>query len=436
MSLLNYKSVFTFLITLTLITGCGENFEQRLAPDPKLKEGENSSNSSNPESNTQVQDSESSNQRETEENQTSPTLNLSDQLPEKIPVYPEAELVNQDINSENTSGSLELTSTESRNSIKSFYEQQLTQEQWNIVTPFSETSDGNEQLKARSRQDTSPSLELIVVLSDATGNNNNNSNISIQYQPFSENNQESQEQEDQTTAENQSSPTNTTKQFTDLDQTPDSIQTYVKDVAQLGILNPIETDNEKAAESNRFAPNEVITRRTFARWLFQAHNRFYENAGQQIRTVKQASTPAFQDISPSDPDFPIIQGLAEAGIIPSRLTGNTTVTSFRPDAPVTRETLLLWKVPLDIRGSLPSADVSTVKETWGFQDAGKIEANALGAVVADFSNGEQSNFRRIYGYTQLFQPNKAVTRAEAATALWLFGEQGEAISAKQLINND
>jgi hypothetical protein len=77
-----------------------------------------------------------------------------------------------------------------------------------------------------------------------------------------------------------------------------------------------------------------------------------------------------------------------------------------------------------------------VKETWGFQDAGKIEANALGAVVADFSNGEQSNFRRIYGYTQLFQPNKAVTRAEAATALWLFGEQGEAISAKQLINND
>lgn len=436
MSLLNYKSVFTFLITLTLITGCGENFEQRLAPDPKLKEGENSSHSSNPESNTQVQDSESSNQRETEENQTSPTLNLSDQLPENIPVYPEAELVNQDINSENTSGSLELTSTESRNSIKSFYEQQLTQEQWNIVTPFSETSDGNEQLKARSRQNTSPSLELIVVLSDATGNNNNNSNISIQYQPFSENNQESQEQQDQTTAENQSSPTNTTKQFTDLDQTPDSIQTYVKDVAQLGILNPIETDNEKAAESNRFAPNEVITRRTFARWLFQAHNRFYENAGQQIRTVKQASTPAFQDISPSDPDFPIIQGLAEAGIIPSRLTGNTTVTSFRPDAPVTRETLLLWKVPLDIRGSLPSADVSTVKETWGFQDAGKIEANALGAVVADFSNGEQSNFRRIYGYTQLFQPNKAVTRAEAATALWLFGEQGEAISAKQLINND
>lgn len=436
MSLLNYKSVFTFLITLTLITGCGENFEQRLAPDPKLKEGENSSNSSNPESNTQVQDSESSNQRETEENQTSPTLNLSDQLPENIPVYPEAELINQDINSENTSGSLELTSTESRNSIKSFYEQQLTQEQWNIVTPFSETSDGNEQLKARSRQDTSPSLELIVVLSDATGNNNNNSNISIQYQPFSENNQESQEQQDQTTAENQSSPTKTTKQFTDLDQTPDSIQTYVKDVAQLGILNPIETDNEKAAESNRFAPNEVITRRTFARWLFQAHNRFYENAGQQIRTVKQASTPAFQDIPPSDPDFPIIQGLAEAGIIPSRLTGNTTVTSFRPDAPVTRETLLLWKVPLDIRGSLPSADVSTVKETWGFQDAGKIEANALGAVVADFSNGEQSNFRRIYGYTQLFQPNKAVTRAEAATALWLFGEQGEAISAKQLINND
>ena len=432
---------------LTLITGCGERLGNRLAPDPKLKEQENTSNSTNSEENTQAQESDSSNQSDTENNQTSAALKIPDRVLKRIPIYPEAELINQDINSEKTAGNIELTSTDDRNSIKNFYQEKLSQDSWKIVTPFSKTNQDQEALKARlalpasfarSRSDNSQdqsSLELTVIISDATENSNNNSNIAIEYQAVSEKNQNAEETPDDKTTKNQSSSIKTTKRFSDLDQTPISIEPYVKDVAKLGILTPIETDNQKATDSNQFAPNDVITRRTFARWLFQAHNRFYDSAGEQIRAVKQASTPAFQDIPPSDPDFPVIQGLAEAGIIPSRLTGNTTVTSFRPDASVTRETLLLWKVPLDIRGSLPSADVSTVKETWGFQDASKIDPNALGAVIADFSNGEQSNFRRIYGYTQLFQPNKAVTRAEAATALWLFGEQGEAISAKQLMSN-
>jgi hypothetical protein len=91
----------------------------------------------------------------------------------------------------------------------------------------------------------------------------------------------------------------------------------------------------------------------------------------------------------------------------------------------------LWKVPLDIRQALPAASLDAVKQTWGFQDVGKIDPKALRAVLADFQNGDQSNIRRVFGYTTLFQPKKPVTRAEAAAAIWYLGSQGEGISAKE-----
>ncbi|MGB3642768.1 MAG: S-layer homology domain-containing protein, partial [Rivularia sp. (in: cyanobacteria)] len=53
--------------------------------------------------------------------------------------------------------------------------------------------------------------------------------------------------------------------------------------------------------------------------------------------------------------------------------------------------------------------------------------------IADYQNGEQSNIRRVFGYTTLFQPKKAVTRAEAAAALWYFGTESEGISAKEAL---
>ena len=109
--------------------------------------------------------------------------------------------------------------------------------------------------------------------------------------------------------------------------------------------------------------------------------------------------------------------------------------SFRPDAPLNREELILWKIPLDIRQSLPNANLEAVEQTWGFQDAAKIDPQALKAVLADFQNGEFANIRRAFGYTMLFQPDKAVTRAEAAAVLWRFGNQTEGISAQTLLQD-
>lgn len=224
--------------------------------------------------------------------------------------------------------------------------------------------------------------------------------------------------------------------FTDLNKTPKELQQYVSDLAKLGVLSPA-TDSTKATQttnSNLFAPNKVITRREYARWLVAANNRLYASQpAKQIRLSTDTAQPAYQDVPRNDRDFPAIQGLAEAGLLPSSLSGDSTTVTFRPDAPLTRENLVLWKVPADTRQALPTASLDAIKQTWGFQDAPRIDSKALRAVLADFQNGDSSNIRRAFGYTSLFQPKKSVTRAEAAAALWYFGFQGDGQSAEEAL---
>jgi hypothetical protein len=214
------------------------------------------------------------------------------------------------------------------------------------------------------------------------------------------------------------------------------LRQQIDDLVALGVLK-IDKSTAKQnsnASANLFEPNKPITRREFARWLVAANNQIFANRpGQQIRLASDTSQPAFRDVTRSDRDFQSIQALAEAGLIPSPLSGDNTAALFRPDAPLTRETLILWKVPLDTRQSLPTASLEDVKQTWGFQDAAKIDPKAWRAAVADFQNSEQSNIRRVFGYTTLFQPKKTVTRAEAAAAIWYFGSQGEGLSAKEAL---
>ena len=154
-----------------------------------------------------------------------------------------------------------------------------------------------------------------------------------------------------------------------------------------------------------------------------------------MRPARGNREPAFQDMPQSHPDFPIIQGLAEAGIIPSPLSDDDGPSLFRPDDPLLRKDLLRWKVPLDVRRGLPDASVEAVQETWGFQDATGLPADVLEAVLGDFENGERSNIGRAFGFTRLLQPERPVTRAEAASSLWSFGSDDEARSAPELLGN-
>jgi hypothetical protein len=229
------------------------------------------------------------------------------------------------------------------------------------------------------------------------------------------------------------------QQYSDINKAPQQLQRYIQDLAALGVLpissanNPANnnlTKNNSSAATNLFEPGKTITKREYARWLVAVNNAMYaNNPAKQIRLAAETTQSAFSDVPKTHPDFSVIQGLAEAGLIPSPLSGNATEVLFRPDAPLTREQLILWKLPLDTRQALPGANLEAVKQTWGFQDVGKIDAKALRAVLADFQNGEQSNIRRVFGYTTLFQPKKPVNRAEVAAALWFFGTQGDGVSA-------
>jgi len=228
----------------------------------------------------------------------------------------------------------------------------------------------------------------------------------------------------------------TSNQFTDINKAPEESRQYIEDLAALGVLNlePTGSKSNQSTNTNQFEPGKTISHREYARWLVAANNAMHVNSpAKQIRGASETSQPAFQDVPRTDPDFPEIQGLAEAGLIPSPLSGDSTAVLFRPDAPLTREQLILWKVPLDTRQGLPNASVDAVQQTWGFQDAARIDPKAMRAVLADFQNSEQSNIRRVLGYTTLFQPKKPVTRAEAAAALWYFGSAGEGLSAQEAL---
>lgn len=265
-------------------------------------------------------------------------------------------------------------------------------------------------------------------------------------------------------------PAVTAGDYTDIGKAPEEIRSYLVDLLEMDLLEvrapvappaptPSSSDDDDAEDTDaadgdagdseaeapapqpvanlpgpgEFRPNQAITRREYARWLLAVNNRFYlGERDRKIRPGVTSSQPVFTDVPISDPDFADIQGLAEAGIIPSPLTGSSTNLTFRPNAPLTRKDMLLWKVPLDTRQALPEATVTAVQQAWGFQDAAKIEPRALQAVLADHQNGDFANFRRAYSYTTLFQPDKAATRAEAAAVLWRFGNPAEGITAEEL----
>lgn len=234
--------------------------------------------------------------------------------------------------------------------------------------------------------------------------------------------------------------------YTDLGKAPEEIQPYLVDLIELDLLEvrppakppTANSDGTPAAaapalDPDEFRPNQATTRREYARWLLATNNQFY--SGDRTRKIRPGVTsaqPVFQDVPIGDPDFAAIQGLAEAGIIPSPLTGSSTTLTFRPDAPLTRKDLLTWKVPLDTRQPLPEASISAVQQAWGFQDAEKIPPRALQAVLADYQNGDFANIRRAFSYTTLFQPDKAATRAETAAVLWRFGNPAEGITAAEV----
>jgi hypothetical protein len=439
-------------VLLTSLTACAnspiaKNLEQSLAADPQLQ-------------NNPVFGEAKGNEPQAQQNES--TVQLPADFPKDIPLYSNAKLqeVTPTNGSENRISTRWLSSDPS-NFIADFYRSQFQTNNWQILQQPTDEARGTFEAR-RNDLLLKVSIQPQSVTNATPNQPQTATELRIEYAPNStvtiqptnpnETTSEIPKPGDSqfigpvsptnlaaqpgNTSGSQTTPTTTSAQeFNDLNKAPQEWRQYVQDLAALGVLS-LESQSTKSntATINQFEPGKIVTRREYARWLVAANNAMYaSNPAKQIRLASESNQPAFSDVSKTDPDFPVIQGLAEAGLIPSPLSGDSTTVLFRPDAPLTREQLLLWKLPLDTRQALPSANLDAVKQTWGFQDAGKIDPKALRAVLADFQNAEQSNIRRVFGYTTLFQPKKPVTRAEAAAALWYFGTQGEGVSAAEAL---
>jgi len=212
-------------------------------------------------------------------------------------------------------------------------------------------------------------------------------------------------------------------EFSDLETVPTPLRPWIKDLNKLGTITP--------KIGLQFQPNSLVARHEYARWLLQTNNRLYKNQpSRQIRLAQPNDTPSFPDIPNNHPDFVIIQGLANAGLI------GGTGDRFRPNDPLLREELVQWKIPIDLRQPLPNATLETVSQVYGFKDSDRISENALSAIFADAQLRDISNIRRSFGFTTLLQPQKPVTRAEAAASVWYFGTATDGISAAKVLELD
>lgn len=404
---LPYKELLRRALAISVvisISGCngGKSWQNTFAPDPKLKPSD-------------------SNGTAVSENPATSGGNL----PADFPLYSPAK--RQSTEQIKDKGTVTTWITpDPIDFVYKFYQKELAAKQWEIVT---QPSDTEPQLVAKQAETT----------------------VSIAPQPNADKQQSGittytitlQETTTPTPSPSASSPTPPesptaapTPSTSPLPITkssaspPVAITDYLTDLTQLGVLTSADT----TAANQAVAIDRVVTRRAYARWLIAAYNRINSSKPtQQIKLATRDAKPAFQDVPATHPDFASIQGLAEAGLIRSPLSGDATAVLFRPDAPLTREQMILWKVPLDTRQPLPVASLDAVKQTWGFQDAGKIDPQALRAVLADFQNGDRSNIRRVFGYTTLFQPKKTVNLGEVAIAIWYFGANSEGLSARDTL---
>ncbi|MEG4440917.1 S-layer homology domain-containing protein [Microcoleus sp. AT9_B5] len=419
---------------LAAVTGCANSpnskaLEESLAADPKLKQNPVVFSSAPPA--TAIE--------------TNSTAKLPPDFPTEIPLYPNAELIAVGGPTDPSQKNVRLRweSTDPVNSVQNFYSTEFGRRNWEIVSR--PTAEGQGSLVA-----TRDNLRVTVSLSP-TQKVGGSTEFAIDYSkegpeiaasPQPNNSESSPSPTASPTPSNSEGTTPTpsaspkSAQVSQLDtQIPQQLRQFVADLSQLEVLK-VRSKESANLETGSILPqpNKIITRREYARWLVAANNQIYASRqAKQIRLAVDSSEPAFSDVPKTDPDFSAIQGLAEAGVIPSSLSGETKDVKFRPDAPLTRETMILWKVPLDSRQVLPTANIDGVKEKWGFQDASKIDSQASRAVLADFNNGDLANIRRVFGFTTLFQPKKSVTRAEAAASLWYFGVQDQGLSAKDAL---
>ena len=274
-----------------------------------------------------------------------PVVELPKDFPSEITIYPNATLKTVSPSGENSSEVITSWQTnDPSNAVQSFYEKELNSKGWKITQ--NNPTENSDSIKAEKEN-----LNVIIALqpnSDAAGT----TAFEIRYEPMTETAaaSPSPSASPSPVATGSPSPTPTATSEnpnnTNNNPIPQELNPFVEDVAKLGVFKAPNSQETGTLPD----PNGNILRSQYARWLVEVNNKLYaNNPSKQIRLAVSSSEPIFTDVPTSHPNFAAIQGLAEAGLIPSPLSGDNTITKFRPDIPLTREDLIRWKVPLDTR---------------------------------------------------------------------------------------
>jgi len=190
-------------------------------------------------------------------------------------------------------------------------------------------------------------------------------------------------------------------------------ETAIRQLGALEVFGPA---------TGAFNPTKPIARRDFIRWLVRANNALWSDTpAKQVHLADSSEPSVFKDITPSDPDFPYIQGMQDAGYsvgFPDK--------TFRPDAFLTREQMFAIKQVFD-RGSVDAGLVKNVDYARNtalppWKDRAQISKTYVGAIATGNPAGVDDNFTLVYGASSLFHPQLPVTRAQAALLLTAIGD--------------
>lgn len=180
----------------------------------------------------------------------------------------------------------------------------------------------------------------------------------------------------------------------------------IKNLATLGVFE---------GSSGQFEPATSITRAQYVRWLVKTNNVYFaDQPNNRIRLGQPGDGPTFLDVSPSNPDFTFIQGLANAGYVVG-----VSPTKFAPEKNLTREQLVAIKAQVDEGAAI--SKYPNVRSFIHFGDVTEIDDAYTDAVHEDLSARTTNNIARIWGNTKVFGPRRNVTRAEAAVSLSKIG---------------
>ncbi|XP_058087357.1 uncharacterized protein LOC131234467 isoform X2 [Magnolia sinica] len=189
-------------------------------------------------------------------------------------------------------------------------------------------------------------------------------------------------------------------------------------------------------------PEELCTRREYARWLVRVNSLLERNPKHQIvpsMLIAGSTVTAFDDVSVGDPDLWSIQALAEAGVVASKLSVKHSSFQdmdgskdqgrvvFLPESFISRMDLVDWRAKLDYP-RMAGIEEKMLRKKVGFMD---VAPDASPELLMDLLGGDRSIARKVFGNSRRLQPRKPATKAQAAVAL-TSGRMAEAIRTELL----